>query len=190
MQAPVYQGGTFFIVTAMAIILFGLDAVAREIQDPFGFDDNDLNVQGYELTLMRNADASIDGPLKVRCRDFASKTTHLRTSMGDTFMDGHIHGKAELMAVPELQAGFESRENLTSLTNIPWITHGTFQDKILSSKARKVNGTELKLKTRQYMDELLQADFNKAKQRLVTEDTGPANPVFSYQATIDTEDDK
>jgi hypothetical protein len=61
MQAPVYQGGTFFIVTGMAILLFGLDAVAREIQDPFGFDDNDLNVQGYELTLMRvNHDAFAD----------------------------------------------------------------------------------------------------------------------------------
>eukprot|EP01043_Picozoa_sp_COSAG02_P107712 COSAG02_NODE_43735_length_372_cov_0.754579_1_plen_38_part_10 len=38
----------------MAIILFGLDAVAREIQDPFGFDDNDLNVQGYEVSLLHN----------------------------------------------------------------------------------------------------------------------------------------
>lgn len=191
MQAPVYQGGTFFIVTGMAILLFGLDAVAREIQDPFGFDDNDLNVQGYELTLMRNADASIDGPLKIRCRDFASTTTHLRTSMGDTFMEKHVHGRAELMALQELEAGFESRENLTSLTNVPWISHGTFEDKILSSKARKVNGAELKLKTQHYKDEVLHADYKKSEHRLVTGDTGPvANPIFSFQETTDIEDGK
>jgi predicted membrane chloride channel (bestrophin family) len=39
----------FPFVTFIAIILFGMDAVAREIQDPFGFDDNDLNVQGCLL---------------------------------------------------------------------------------------------------------------------------------------------
>jgi len=81
----------------MAIILFGLDAVAREIQDPFGFDDNDLNVQGYEVRLLHNAEASIDGPLKIRTRDFASRTTHLRDHDGNAYMQGHVSGKAELM---------------------------------------------------------------------------------------------
>jgi hypothetical protein len=96
----------------MAIILFGLDAVAREIQDPFGFDDNDLNVQGYEVSLLHNIEASIDGPLKLRTRDFASSTTHMRDHDGSAYVKGHVSGKAELM----VSSSRETNLTLSSLS--------------------------------------------------------------------------
>jgi predicted membrane chloride channel (bestrophin family) len=40
--------------------------VAREVQDPFGFDENDLNVQGYEISTIENVRVMINGPLRVR----------------------------------------------------------------------------------------------------------------------------
>jgi predicted membrane chloride channel (bestrophin family) len=40
--------------------------VAREVQDPFGFDENDLNVQGYEISTIENVSVMINGPLRVR----------------------------------------------------------------------------------------------------------------------------
>jgi len=49
-----YQVASFFIMAGITIILFGMDSVAREIQDPFGFDANDLNVHGYENDLIRD----------------------------------------------------------------------------------------------------------------------------------------
>jgi predicted membrane chloride channel (bestrophin family) len=35
-MAPIYGTGSFFLMTGLSIILFGMDSVAREIQDPFG----------------------------------------------------------------------------------------------------------------------------------------------------------
>ena len=114
-------------MTFITVILFGMDAVAREIQDPFGFDDNDLNVQGYESRLFYNAEATIDGKLRIRTRDFASSTTHVRAEDGSR-LRSHVSGASELMGVAELEAGLERKENLWSLTNIPWKIHGRFDD--------------------------------------------------------------
>ena len=38
-------------MVAVTVVLFGMETVAREIQDPFGFDSNDLNV--YSCTAMK-----------------------------------------------------------------------------------------------------------------------------------------
>ena len=38
---------------------------AREIQDPFGFDENDLNIQGYENVLIDDIDTVVDGRLRL-----------------------------------------------------------------------------------------------------------------------------
>jgi predicted membrane chloride channel (bestrophin family) len=45
--------------------------VAREVQDPFGFDENDLNVQGYEISTIENVSVMINGPLRVRTHNDA-----------------------------------------------------------------------------------------------------------------------
>ena len=119
----------FPFMTFITIILFGMDAVAQEIQDPFGFDDNDLNVQGYESRLFFNAEATIEGKLRIRSRDFAASSTHVKA------LRSHVSGASELMGVEELDAGLERKENLWSLTNIPWKIHGKFDD--MTSEERK-----------------------------------------------------
>ena len=40
--------------------------MAREVQDPFGFDENDLNIYGYENNLIEDVDVIVNGPLRVR----------------------------------------------------------------------------------------------------------------------------
>ena len=62
-----------------------------------GFDHNDLNVQGYEVSLFHNAEASIDGPMMVRTRDFASSTTQVRDHQSTRRLDNHVSGQAEFM---------------------------------------------------------------------------------------------
>lgn len=57
----------------------------------------------------------------------------------------------------ELEAGLELRENLTSLTNVPWITHGSFEDQILSAQARKMNKAAHRLKVQERKKEALRA---------------------------------
>lgn len=52
----------------------------------------------------------------------------------------------DLQTVTELEAGFEAKENLTSLTSVPWIAHGVFEDRIHSKYARKVNRAENRLR--------------------------------------------
>ena len=37
---PLYSYATVLIMPLVTFVLFGMDAVAREIQDPFGFDEN------------------------------------------------------------------------------------------------------------------------------------------------------
>lgn len=124
----------FPTMTFIVIILFGMSSVAREIQDPFGFDDNDLNVQGYESQLFYNAQAVLDGPLRIRTRDFASTTTSVRTEDGLRRLDVHDSGASEYMGVEELDAGLETKENLWSLSNIPWKIHGKFSDMTMEER--------------------------------------------------------
>ena len=64
-----------------------------------GFDANDLNVQGYESCLLHDVEACIDGPLRLRCRDFASSTTQV----GSGRLEFHQSGSSELMTVDELE---------------------------------------------------------------------------------------
>ena len=146
---PAYQLGAHIFMSFIVIILFGMDSVAREIQDPFGFDDNDLNIQGYETGLLYNMEATIDGPLMVRTRDFASSSTHVRHAVGKGRLSEHQSGASELMGVEEMEAGLEQKENLWSLATLPWQIHGTYEDKSLAHSANKKNASKQRVRKQQ-----------------------------------------
>lgn len=61
--------GTIAGVFAIAYILFGIEEIGVEIEDPFGLDDNDLPLEGICETIQRNLEALIpvegSNPLKV-----------------------------------------------------------------------------------------------------------------------------
>ena len=57
---------SIILMWVTALTMFGLNAVAREIQDPFGFDENDLNIQGYENMLIDDLDTMLDGHVRPR----------------------------------------------------------------------------------------------------------------------------
>eukprot|EP01043_Picozoa_sp_COSAG02_P013296 COSAG02_NODE_529_length_20702_cov_43.720555_14_plen_163_part_00 len=157
-------------MTFITIILFGMDAVAREIQDPFGFDDNDLNVQGYESSLFYNAEATIDGKLRIRTRDFAASTTHVRAEDGARLRE-HKSGSSEYMGVEELDAGLEHKENLWSLTNLPWRTHGKFDDMTKQERqyANKKNNALRKLDKKRERTQTFSSAVHESKRNLDTE---------------------
>lgn len=117
---PLYNYGTLLIMPVTALTLFGLDAVAREIQDPFGFDENDLNIQGYENILIDDLDTMLDGPLKL----------------------GQVDGHSENVGKEKLKMATEERENLMALSSIPWKAHGVYADSQLKKVARKKNNAK------------------------------------------------
>lgn len=167
-------------ITAVAIILFGMDAVAREIQDPFGFDDNDLNVQGYESAMFYNVEATIDGPLRIKTRDFAAKDTHVRSEDGARLAD-HVSGSSEFMGVQELDAGLEAKENLWSLSNMPWKINGQFSDltKAQRKSASKMNNAKRKIdkkdgRTSTFYDSVLSS---KGEEENEVDAEDPTSPV-------------
>ena len=83
--------------------------------------------RSYESKLFYNVEATLDGPLRIRTRDFASSTTHALTEDGRR-LDKHTSGASEYMGVAELDAGLEQKENIWSLHNLPWMIHGSFND--------------------------------------------------------------
>ena len=87
---------------------------AREIQDPFGFDENDLNIQGYENVLIDDIDTVVDGRLRL----------------------DNVDGM-EAPGNEELTAETETKENLFALNPIPWKVDGKFEDARLKALARK-----------------------------------------------------
>lgn len=119
---PLYGYLTLAIMPVVALTLFGLDAVAREIQDPFGFDENDLNIQGYENMLIDDLDTMLDGPLVLT--GIASVTG---SSVGDK---------------NSLKAETVVRENLMALSHFPWRAHGEYADSELKKLAQKKNNAK------------------------------------------------
>lgn len=71
----------------------------------------------------------------------------------------------------ELEAGFEARENLTSLTNVPWVAHGLFEDQILSAQARKVNQAAHRLKVQERKTAALRAQHQSVRSLVVFENS-------------------
>ena len=131
---PLYGYATVLIMPLVTFVLFGMDAVAREIQDPFGFDENvraaapftpsfklvkkrhaqDLNIQGYENVLIDDIDTVVDGRLRL----------------------DNVDGM-EAPGNEELTAETETKENLFALNPIPWKVDGKFEDARLKALARK-----------------------------------------------------
>lgn len=117
---PLYNYATLAIMPVTALTLFGLDAVAREIQDPFGFDENDLNIQGYENLLIDDLDTMLDGPLTL----------------------SNVDGHSELVGKDKLKQSTEERENLMALSALPWNAHGVYVDSQLKKVAQKKNNAK------------------------------------------------
>ena len=88
-----------------------------------------------------------------------------------------------LQTVTELEAGFEAKENLTSLTSVPWVSHGVFEDRIHSKNARKVNQAERRLKFQEQKTAALRTQHMQESRRDLS--------VFENDlSTADVEDSK
>ena len=85
--------------------------------------------------------------------------------------------------VTELEAGFEAKENLTSLTSLPWVAHGVFEDRIHSKNARKLNRAENRLKFQEQKTAALRSQRAQESKRNLS--------VFENDlSTTDVEDSK
>jgi hypothetical protein len=156
---PTYKLGAHVFMSFFAVILFGMDSVATEIQDPFGFDNNDLNVQGYETKLFHNINAIIDGPLMVYTRDFAASTTHARDmSSRKGRLGEHKSGASELMGVEELEAGLHLKENLWSLAAQPWKIHGSFEEQKHSKESSRKDSARERVEKQRVLSEQFHAE--------------------------------
>ena len=83
---------------------------------------SDLNIQGYENTLIDDLDTFLDGRLR---------------------LDG-VDGM-ESAGNEELTAQTEDRENFFALTAVPWRTEGRFSDNHLAAVARKKSAAHTRI---------------------------------------------
>lgn len=60
--------GPFTIMAAPLLVfsMYGLDAVGSEIEDPFGYDANDLDLQAFENAVINDADAILPGKISIK----------------------------------------------------------------------------------------------------------------------------
>eukprot|EP01043_Picozoa_sp_COSAG02_P067910 COSAG02_NODE_11079_length_1797_cov_8.536514_2_plen_446_part_00 len=151
---PLYNYGTLLIMPVTALTLFGLDAVAREIQDPFGFDENDLNIQGYENILIDDLDTMLDGPLTL----------------------GQVDGHSGNVGKEDLKMEMEERENLMALSSTPWKAHGVYVDSQLRKVARKKNNAKSRV---QKMSEITRVASGKPASAVAQ----ASNPVSGGNET-------
>jgi predicted membrane chloride channel (bestrophin family) len=128
--------GSIIGMSFLAIILFGMDAVAREIQDPFGFDDNDLNIHGYENHLIAELDTILKGDFKVLTCDHDASTCTSSAAQSHFADRAHEKGVAMYMDAHELTAGTEGKENLWSLHTCPCSHMGSFDDAQLAKESK------------------------------------------------------
>lgn len=111
--APVLAStfAVIFCCTCTSTVLFGIDAVSQELQDPFGFDDNDLNIHGYENAMVTDADTLTCGRLQFSNID-GKETVDVATMLDNT---QHLTNELTLTAIPCRQIGVFGEKHLGKL---------------------------------------------------------------------------